>query len=158
MGRYSLPHQLHVASALSFALTLWMIYLALRAPYTQDTETQQWVIGAASFVVLHLAGVLTAQALPRRLEVWVLDRRPFWGACVVSLIHIYVQMLTLQVFVTVLDVMDGRFLEGWWTLPLMPLLWQVYFAPITLVVLAVSTVGGGLMLRYLGGRRDYFSK
>jgi hypothetical protein len=157
MSRHSLPHQLHVAAALGFALTLWLIYLALRAPYTQDTETQKLLVGAASFVVLHLAGVLTAQILPRRLEVWALDRRPFLGAFSVSLVHIYVQMLTLQVFVTVLDMMDGRPLEYSWIMPLMPLIWQMYFAPITLVVLIVSTVGGGLMLRYLGGRRDYFS-
>lgn len=157
MSRYSLPHQLHIAAALSLALTLWLIYMALRAPYTQDAEAARWMIGASSFVILHLAAVLTAQGLPRRLEVWALDRRPFWGAFVVSLIHVYVQMLTLQVFVTVLDVMDGRYAEGWWIVPLMPLLWQVYFAPITIVVLIVSTVGGGLMLRYLGGRRDYFS-
>ncbi len=157
MSRISLPHQLHVAASLSFALTLWRIYENLRSRST-DVEGAAWqTVSVTSLAVLLCTAVVTAHFLPRRLELWALDRRPFLGAFVVSLIHIYIQMLALQVFVTVLDVWAGLYRDGFWVVPLMPLLWQAWFAPITLSVLLISTVGGGMMLRYLGGRRDYFS-
>ena len=156
MNRYSLPHQLHVAAGFSYAVTVWAFYLSLRSPTTFELPWQMHLSAAAALGCVLIAVAITAQLLPRRLEVWAVDRRPFWGSLVVSLIHIYVSMLALQVYVGVLDLILGKSEVEWWLVPLMPVLWQAWFAPITLFALLISTFVGGLLIRYLGGRRDYF--